>query len=328
MYESKYYKKLQDGKVQCLLCPQLCLIADSQTGICRGRRNSGGTLYSVNYGKTTTLAIDPMEKKPLFHFLPGEEILSLSANSCNFACCFCQNYSISQFDAQTKKITPEELIEICQNNNCRNIAFTYTEPFTWYEFIYDCAVLAKDNNLNIVLVTNGYVNQAPLMDILPYISAMNIDLKSINDDFYEEMCEGSLAPVKKTIENSFGKCHIEITNLLVTDKNDSTDEIRELCRYVSEVSPEIPLHISRYFPNYKLNDPPTPENKIIEAFNIAREYLNYAYLGNSSLDSGKDTFCPDCGNHLIKRRGYEIILTGLKGNTCNKCNHVIYGKFN
>ncbi len=322
MHEALFYRKLDLQNVECQLCPHNCIIAPNNSGICRARKNIEGKLYAINYGKTISISIDPIEKKPLFHFFPNSQILSLGANSCNFHCDFCQNYSISQFPAPTKNITPEIIINLCQKYNLNSVAFTYTEPFTWFEFIYDSAKKLKSNNIKVVLVTNGFINPKPLEMLLPYIDAMNIDLKSFDEDFYKKYCGGNLENVLQTIEIAATDCHIEITNMIIPGLNDSTELIEKLAKFISEINKNIPLHLSRYFPSYKMQIPATDEQTILDLSEIASKYLNYVYLGNMIYPN--NTFCPKCGKLLIERFSYKNYILDGK---CQNCGYKIYGEF-
>jgi len=282
MHEALYYEKLAAGKVHCRLCPHECVIAEGMKGNCGVRENKDGLLYSLVYGKTTGIALDPIEKKPLYHYHPGEYILSLGTKGCNFHCDFCQNWHISQvLDAPTENITSEEAVKKAKALGSFGIAYTYNEPFIWYEFVLDTAKLARINDLENVLVTNGFVNMAPLEEMLPFIDAMNIDLKSINEDFYKKVCKGALKPVLEVIKRSARSCHVELTTLLVPTLNDSDEEIKRLVDWVYDnLGSEIPLHFSRYFPCYKMTLPPTPIETLEKASIIAKEKLKHVYLGN------------------------------------------------
>ncbi|MDO9576865.1 MAG: AmmeMemoRadiSam system radical SAM enzyme [Candidatus Cloacimonadales bacterium] len=323
MTEAKYYKKLTNQKVQCLLCSHFCIIDLDEEGKCQSRLNVDGILYAANYGKTMSISLDPMEKKPLYHFYPGSTILSLGPNSCNFSCAFCQNYTSSQQEVPTRDVIPQEIVQICKKQNCNFVAFTYTEPFTWFEFILDAAKILQENNLKIVLVTNGFINQEPLQELLPYIDAMNIDLKSMDDDFYKNICSGKLKPVLETIRTAAKNCHIEITNLLITDENDSEENINRLVDFMESVDPEIPLHFSRYYPTYKMTNPPTPLERLERAQRIATKKLSYVYLGNVLTDH--NTYCPQCSSLLIEREYY--IKSRILNGKCPACGKVIYGRF-
>ncbi|OIO37292.1 MAG: AmmeMemoRadiSam system radical SAM enzyme [Candidatus Omnitrophica bacterium CG1_02_49_10] len=282
MKEALYYKKIEDGKVECLLCPQECKIADGKAGFCRVRKNESGTLYALTYNRTTSVALDPIEKKPLYHFHPGEHILSLGTKGCNLACLFCQNWAISQDDnTRPRAITAADAVEEAKERGSFGIAYTYNEPFVWYEFILESSKLARTGGLKNVLVTNGYVNKEPLEEILPYIDAMNIDLKSIEDGFYGKICKGRLAPVLETIKITAARCHVEITNLVIPGFNDSDENFKKLADWIAENTGEdTPLHFSRYFPCYKMDSPPTPIETLERAAKIAKRRLKLVYLGN------------------------------------------------
>lgn len=281
MKEALYWGK-EDGKVHCCLCPHECRIVNGLTGICGVRRNIDGKLYSLVYGETTSVALDPIEKKPLYHYHPGEYILSLGTKGCNFKCPFCQNWAISQdFEARTDKITPEWAVKKAKECKSFGIAYTYNEPFIWYEFVLDTAKLARKEGLENVLVTNGYVNPEPLEEMLPFIGAMNVDLKSIDDEFYRKYCKGSLEPVLNTIKRSARSCHVEITTLVIPGLNDADEVLSKLVAWICDnVGPDVPLHFSRYFPCYKMEVPPTPKETLDRAYAIAKKKLKNVYLGN------------------------------------------------
>jgi pyruvate formate lyase activating enzyme len=285
-YECRYYKP-SGSTVECLLCPHHCRIADGKTGICRSRRNLNGRLVSDVYAKPCALAIDPIEKKPLYHFHPGTQCLSIACTGCNFRCLNCQNHDISQAspaDADHYRLTPEEVVALCLKHHCPGIAYTYTEPLTYIEYITDCARLAREAGLWNILVTAGYVCQEPLADLLPYLDAANIDLKSFSDDIYRKVSNGRLQPVLDTILSMRDAgVWIEITNLLIPGINDDPQMIRLMCRWlVDNRLAEAPLHFSRFFPRYKMQDvPPTPLHTLKAARQIAQEEgLLHVYLGN------------------------------------------------
>ena len=282
MKEALYYEKLDGKRVHCHLCPNECLIPEGRRGSCGIRINKDGVLYAETYGKTTGIALDPIEKKPLYHYHPGEEILSVGTKGCNFHCDFCQNWHISQdLDAPTQDITSEALIERAKEHGSFGIAYTYNEPFIWYEFVLDTAKLAKKRGLENVLVTNGYVNMEPLEGMLPYIGAMNIDLKSFDEKFYTKICRGRLKPILDVIKRSVKACHVELTTLIIPTLNDSEKEIEAEVDWIYEnVGDKVPLHFSRYFPCYRMSLPPTPVKTLERAAEIARRKLKYVYLGN------------------------------------------------
>ncbi len=285
MKEALYYLKLKDNKVQCILCPHQCIINNNKTGICNSRCNIDGILYAAAYKKISSIALDPIEKKPLYHFYPGKKILSIGSIGCNLKCVFCQNFEISQTDDTTilRDITSEKLLEIAfQYKDNIGIAFTYNEPLINIEFLLETAQLFLKNGLKNVLISNGIVNTQPLMDIIPYINAANIDLKGIRPDFYKNSCFGGNPEfVLKNIELLFkSNIVVEVTNLIVTGLNDDENDIKNLVNSIAEISKTIPLHFSRYYPHYKYNEVATPEKKIKFAYEYAKKKLDFVYLGN------------------------------------------------
>ncbi len=282
MKEALFYTKIEENTVKCSLCPHFCVIRDGGTGFCGVRKNKGGTLYTANYGRVSSMALDPVEKKPLYHFHPGEFILSVGTVGCNLSCLFCQNWSIAkEVGAPTEPATSQELVKRAKELGSFGIAYTYNEPFIWYEFVYETAQLAKKEGLANVLVTNGYVTPEPLEQLLPYIDAMNIDIKSIEDDFYKKVCSGRVAEVLETVRVSAKRCHVELTNLIIPTLNDSDGNFQKLTDWIYEnVGPDVPLHFSRYFPCYKMTLPPTPKETLMRAECIAKKKLNHVYLGN------------------------------------------------
>ncbi|MEA2104656.1 MAG: AmmeMemoRadiSam system radical SAM enzyme [Candidatus Cloacimonadota bacterium] len=326
MKEALFYKKLEDNKVQCQLCPQNCIISEGKSGLCFGRTNIDGKLIAENYGKTISISLDPIEKKPLYHFYPGTDILSIGPNGCNLRCQFCQNYQISQKRSHTKSIQPEEIVRYCEKVNSIGIAFTYTEPLVWYEFILDSAKLLRKQNKKVVLITNGTINEEPLLKLLPFVDAMNIDLKAMSEEFYKKYCSGFLETVKATIKVASQITHVEITYLLIPDLNDSEEEIHKLVDFIAELDKKIPLHFSRYFPRYKLQKPITSEKTMKIAYKIAKEKLDYVYVGNIFISGTANTHCPQCGESLIERSGYDVFVRNItQNNCCKKCGYKIKG---
>lgn len=325
MREAEFYRKAGDDKVQCLLCPHECLLSAGQRGLCRARKNIAGRLYTLNYGRVSSLGIDPIEKKPLYHFYPGRQIFSVGTFGCNFRCQFCQNWEISQGEPATEELSPERLVAMAlrarEESGSVGIAYTYSEPVVWYEFVYDCAKLAHEKGLKNVLVTNGSIQEEPLEKLLPYIDAMNIDVKAFTPDYYRRVCRGELEPVLRTVERAYGRCHIELTTLLVPGMNDSDEELEALVDWVASLSRDVPLHFSRYFPRYQMELPPTPLQTLVRAWELARQKLRYVYIGNAwELGERYDnTYCPGCGSLLIRRSGYFVLLSGLEGRRCKEC---------
>lgn len=331
--EASFYTQLKNSFVRCDLCPNNCVIKENAFGDCGVRQNIDGKLYSVVYGYPVSIHVDPIEKKPLYHFFPGTKILSIATVGCNLRCNFCQNWTISQSspaEVKTNYTTPEEIIAICKKYNCKSIAFTYTEPTVFYEYMFDIAKLAKEEGIYTVWVTCGYINEKPLRELTKYIDAANIDLKGFSEEFYHTYTTGELQPVLNTIKIAQDNMIFEITNLIIPNANDSPQLIHSMCSWIREnTSKDIPLHFSRFFPNYKLkNKSPTPLKTLHKAYEIAkRESLHYVYIGNVG-EIAEDTFCPYCGKKLIDRQGYYIKKIRIKDGRCSFCNHEIYGKYN
>ncbi len=287
--EALFYHK-ENGKVRCELCPQLCLISKGHTGYCGVRECNESEdelkLYTLNYGEITSISLDPVKKKPLYHFFPDKNILSIGSFGCNFKCSFCQNYSISQYKADSEFVSAEDMatISLEQDKDSIGLAFTYNEPSIWYEYVYDVAKEIKKRNSvhKVVLVSNGYITEKPLLQLLPYVDAMNIDLKG-TEEFYRNICRGSLEPVKNTIRTAHSSgCHIEITTLLIPDENTGFEAINMLVDFLSSVDRGIILHISRYFPRYRMNKPETSLEDMKKAYSLAKARLNNVYAGNVS----------------------------------------------
>lgn len=322
-YEEAAYWENDGERVHCLLCPQDCHIADGRAGVCRVRINDGGTLRAVNYAQVTSAAMDPIEKKPLYHFHPGSRVLSLGTFGCNLGCMFCQNYTISQGRPAAQTMMPEEAVRRAKDARSQGnigIAYTYSEPVVWFEYVRDTSKLAHEAGLKNVLVTNGLIREEPLEELLALIDAMNVDIKAMDDEFYRSLCgmrSGEAA--RRTVEMAWERCSVEITNLLVTDENDSEEQVRELVDWAASVSPDLPLHLSRYHPTYKMSAPPTPVDRIQRAAEIARERLNYVYVGNVTVDGGGDTVCPGCGDIVVRRSGYSTQNRLTEDGRCPEC---------
>ena len=317
---AKYWKKLKNNSVQCNLCMFNCIIKEGKAGICRVRKNINGELYLTVYNQIAGLNIDPIEKKPLFHFHPGENILSIALPGCNLSCPYCQNKETVSGRHIYKELSPLDLVSIAIKYGSKGIAYTYTEPIVWFEYMIDTMKQARKHGLYNVVVTNGEINTEPLDELLTLTDAMNIDLKSIEPQFYKKIVKGSLEHVKQTIELAFKKhVSIETTLLLIPEYNDKEEEIHELSRFLSKISKKIPLHISRFFPYHGFASYPTPIETLKKAYSIAKEYLYYVFLGNVSLKGFENTYCPECGNLLVERNGYHINITGIKNGTCDSC---------
>ncbi len=281
MHIARYWEPAEMA-VRCNLCPHFCQIPPGRTGRCRVRLNEAGALFSQNYGEVTSIAMDPIEKKPLYHFFPGQMILSVGTWGCNLHCQFCQNWEIAHGDPAFAAISPEKLAELAEEQGPLNIgvAFTYSEPVVWFEYVCDAAAAVKKRGLKNVLVTNGFINPEPLAELLPLIDAINIDVKAFRAPFYQDVCAGELEAVKRTVEIAAGHCHVEVTTLVIPGLNDGDDEIVSLARWLANIDPEIPLHLSRYFPRYRLELPATPLERLLRARGLAEQYLNNVYVGN------------------------------------------------
>lgn len=329
MKEALYYAVYNAEKktVQCRLCPCHCLINPAHAGLCGIRENREGKLYSLIYGQVASANIDPVEKKPLYHFYPGTEIFSVGSAGCNFRCQFCQNWEISQKKPQElnlREISSDDAIRMAKQYNCIGIAYTYNEPLINYEFVLECSEKARAYGLKNVLVTNGYIEEEPLFKLLPFIDALNIDVKSFRDEFYQKMCGARLSPVLRTAEICVRKkIHIEITTLLIPHLNDSKDELEDLTDWVYSLGQEIPLHFSRYFPCYKMTIDPTSLATLQRARSIAVRKLKYVYLGNVFEEPEAKTYCPFCQELLVIRRGYHTEISGLEKGYCRKCGNKV-----
>ncbi|PLX18189.1 MAG: AmmeMemoRadiSam system radical SAM enzyme [Candidatus Muiribacterium halophilum] len=324
MKEAFFYSVEENGNIICRLCPRECRFKkEDDIGACLAYKRSQDRLFSRNYGIVSASNIDPIEKKPLYHFYPGSLIMSLGTWGCNLKCDFCQNSSISQSFVPSEPVLIESVVEQALKIE-RNIgvAFTYNEPFIWYEFVYDMAKRLKENDMKVVLVSNGTVNKEPLERLLPYVDAFNIDLKGFSEEFYKKICKGYLETVKENIKliNDSGK-HLEITNLLITDENDDEKEFLEMVEFVAGINDSIPLHISRYFPNYKMKRPATGLEKMEKFVKIAMQYLKYVYAGNVPWES--NTLCPVCDSIVIRRNHFSIKRLDENGK-CPQCQTTIF----
>ena len=325
---AKFWEKLPDKKVRCTLCPRFCTIAPGKVGFCRVRKNEGGELRTLVYGSIVSMAADPIEKKPLYHFWPGSDVFSISTVGCNFTCRHCQNWTISQATiegAGLEELSPEKVVELTKRYNCFGVAYTYAEPVIWFEFCYDAAKLAHEAGLYNVYVTNGYMNLPAWEEIRPYLDAMNVDVKAFSNDFYRRICGApSVKPTLEACEWAVERgVHLEITNLIIPRENDNPDEIRRLCKWaVEKLGPDVPLHFSRFYPHYKMADhPPTPVETLERAVKIAKEEgVHYVYIGNVPGHEADNTYCPNCGELLIERYGFEVARYALKNKRCPKCN--------
>jgi len=333
--EAMFWEKEGD-RVRCLLCPHRCLIAEGERGVCKVRVNEKGTLKTIVFSKIASANIDPIEKKPFFHFFPGSFSFSIATVGCNFKCVFCQNWSLSQAVREEgsiygEELYPENIVNYAKNYKCKSISYTYSEPTIYYETAYEVSKLAKEEGLYNNFVTNGYIEKEPLLNLKGLLDAANVDLKSFSDEFYKKYCGGRLQPVLDTLKlMKKNGIWVEVTTLLIPSLNDSEEEVREIARFIkNELGEDTPWHISRFHPDYKLtNIPATPEGKIKKAREIGfEEGLMYVYSGNLWGDEGENTFCPKCKNVLIKRFGFKVLEKNLKENKCGFCGFEISGFF-
>jgi pyruvate formate lyase activating enzyme len=324
--EASFWTRLEDNKVQCNLCSHNCTIQEKKTGICGVRINDGGKLYTSIYGSCSSLAADPIEKKPLYHFYPGTKALSMGTIGCNFKCDHCQNYSISTAGKQyhyLREIDPEQVVEYAKQNSCQGVSYTYNEPTIWHEFCYDSAKIVKKAGLYTCYVSNGYIGEDALKEISSYLDAMNIDVKAFNEDFYKNICKARLKPVLKTCElaKELG-IHIELTYLIIPGYNDSMDEVRGFCKWIIEnLDNQTPVHFSRFHPDHNMTDVPrTPMETLLKIYKVAKEVgVLFPFLGNVSPGDYENTICFKCGNVCIERVGYSIDLEGIVDSNCKKC---------
>jgi len=329
---SRYQEKTEGNRVRCHICPHNCLIHEGKPGICRTRINREGTLWSIAYGNPCSVSIDPIEKKPLFHFLPGEDIFSLATAGCNFRCLNCQNWQISQSapdELKSYDLSPEEVVRQAELSGTRLIAFTYTEPTVFYEYMFDTARIAHERSLKTVVVSNGYINREPLLELIPFLDAANIDLKCFDNDIYLKLTGGKLQPVLDTLITLKKKnVWLEITNLLIPAFNDNPEQIKAMCSWLADNGfSDTPLHFSRFFPHYRLPDTsPTPVKILLQAKQIAEDSgIKYVYLGNIPQLSGENTICAHCRKTLIIREGFSVMENQILKSKCHYCGTAIPG---
>jgi pyruvate formate lyase activating enzyme len=330
--EALLYKKSVNHSVDCFLCNHYCKISEGNYGVCGVRQNVKGVLYSHVYGEVIAVNIDPIEKKPIFHVSPGSKSFSIATVGCNFHCAFCQNWQISQkkeaerLGIRSREISPEEIVEQAVKNNCKSISYTYTEPTVFFEFAYDISKLAKQRGLYNVFVTNGYMTKDAIEMIHPYLDAVNVDLKFFSDEHYRKVCGAKLEPVLDSIRcmHNLG-IWIEVTTLVVPGQNDSEKELKGIAEFLANTGKEIPWHISRFHPDYKMDNlRPTPVSVLEDAYNIGKAAgMRYVYIGNV-LEEEK-TLCYNCGNELIARLGFEVVKYNIKDSKCPKCGNKIDG---
>lgn len=319
--------------IRCLLCHWNCTIADGKKGRCFVRKNVGGILYSLNYDKVCAANPDPIEKKPLFHFQPGSKSFSIAAPGCNFRCIFCQNWQISQADLQNtlegSAYTPEQIVDAAVRSGCKSVAYTYTEPTIFFELARETALLAKSKGLANVFVSNGFMSQQAIDEATPWLDGINIDLKAFTEQFYKDLCKSRLQPVLDNIRYIAEQTDIwmELTTLLIPGRNDSDEELKSIADFIASVSVDIPWHVSRFYPQYKMTDVRPTDGAVLErAYDIGKEAgLRYIYIGNMPGARAESTYCYSCGSLLIERIGYHVIKNVINDYRCPQCGAEIAG---
>jgi len=333
-HKARFFEKLSGNKVRCLLCPHQCVVSKRQRGFCRVRENRDGEYYTLVHSNPCAVHIDPIEKKPLFHFLPGTGAFSIATAGCNFTCKNCQNWDISQAkpdDTINYNMSPEKIVDLAIEYNTKTIAYTYTEPTVFFEYMLETSKNAHTRGILNVYHSNGYINQEPLAELIPYLDGANVDLKAHSNEFYKEITSGTLYPVLETLKAlKQNGVWLEITNLVIPTKNDSERAIQDLCVWVeSELGADTPIHFSRFYPQYKLHNlPPTSIETLQRAAAIARTCgIHYVYIGNVPGIPEENTYCPNCHKLLIERRGYSVDLVNVKDGMCLFCGTTIAGRW-
>lgn len=349
MHEAILYKKLENGKVLCTACKQRCIIPQNHTGLCGVRQNREGKLYVLVYEKASAVNIDPVEKKPLFHFLPGTKIFSIGTIGCNFGCLFCQNWNISQATKDLRlrlmnekkpelmgvevgkygySLPIDKVIDICREENIPSIAYTYNEPAIFFEYAYDISRKAHANSIKNVFVSNGYESEEALQLIKPYLAAINIDLKAFTNKFYTKFCQAKLEHVLETIKRAYELgAWLEITTLIIPGLNDSDTELKNIAEFISGIDKNIPWHVTAFHPDYKMTDvPSTSYSSLVNARNIGKKSgLSYVYVGNILDEEHSSTFCPNCKTLLVRRNGYYVTIENFNNGKCSDCGEKIPG---
>lgn len=328
MKRAKWWKSLENSTVKCHLCPHNCTISEGEQGICQVRENQDGVLYSLTYNHPVTINVDPIEKKPLYHFLPGTKSLSIGTAGCNFSCDFCQNWRLVNSEPERyKEVKPEKVIQICKDKNCESIAFTYNEPTIYAEYALKISKLAKEENIKTLMVTNGFISEKAIDDLYPYIDAANIDLKAFTEEFYTEHCNGRMEPVLTAIEYIYDlDTFLEITNLVIPGLNDDKNEFKELLQWIiDKIGSGTPLHLSAFRPAYQLKNIPSTSKSTLDSFyELSKELgMENVYEGNVMSDEHNDTYCPACEELLIGRSQFTVTEKNLDQDKCKYCGEKI-----
>lgn len=330
--EAKYYTKLSGTDIQCLLCPRECVLKEGQTGYCTNRKNEKGVLKSLVYGQVCSANVDPVEKKPLFHFMPGTKTFSIATAGCNLRCTFCQNWEISQVpysQVRSQKLEPEDIVRLAKENNCPSISYTYSEPVAFYEYMFDTAAVAHKNGLKNIMVTSGFINPEPLRELCTVLDAANVDLKGFSDRVYRIVAAAKLEPFLESLKIFKEKgIWLEVGYLVIPTLNDSSEELKKFTDWVSQnLGNDVPVHFLRFFPMHKLtNLPPTPVETLERAYKIAKDSgIHYVYIGNVPGHPYENTYCPNCKNMIIERKGYFIEKMKILNGRCRICGYKIAG---
>lgn len=332
LHIAEFYKSLEGLEIECELCPRKCAVGDRERGFCGVRENRNGKYYTLVYGNPCSTNIDQIEKKPFFHYKPGSMAFSLATAGCNLNCKFCQNWQISQFrpeQIRSFQLSPSQVAQLAQSNSCDSIAYTYSEPTIFYEYMCDCAVEGNRRNVKSALVTAGYIQKEPMQKLIPYLAAVKVDLKAFTEKYYADICNAELAPVLETLKllKSSG-IWFEIVYLMVPTLNDDPADIRRMCQWIgAELGPDVPVHFTRFHPEYLLkNLPSTPIKSLEIAYNIAlEEKLNFPYIGNVYGHKGENTYCPGCKSEIVSRNGFQILKFDIDNRRCKKCGQTIPG---
>ncbi len=330
--EASYWEALDDGWIRCLLCPRTCAVPPGGRGYCEVRENRDGVYYTLTYGNPCAVHVDPIEKKPFYHFLPTTTAFSIATAGCNLDCRFCQNWHISQArpeELSNYNLPPSDLVDAAVRSGCSSNAYTYSEPTIFYEYMLECAKIARERGLRNVYHSNGFINEEPLRELCPYLDAANVDLKGMSEEYYRDMTGGRLAPVLRSLRILVEEgVHLEITTLIVPGRNDDEEMLRRQCGWIREnLGPDVPLHFSRFHPQHRLRDlPPTPVETLERARNIARDAgLKFVYIGNVPGHEANSTYCASCGERIIARVGYSVQVLGVTGGVCDHCGAPVPG---